>query len=669
MKIEGTFKKMFSKKSVLAILVICVICVCEFFFGNVVIYDHILYRQEDVMSLLCDVYDYQVSGRTYEMAGDDPQLLFRSDISYIDTVRVKFAEPVKEDMVWTVYYDDGSGLSQSKSVIGRIEKGEENAQLSLPPGKYQHLRLDIDGDFSIEDIFFEGSEAVLNYVKCFFYVILCVFINLLVWVFRGKVIEKLYWLYRHVAKISNKLNGFVYDFFVNYHIKVETLFLFLAIILGIGYSFLLPPGEVPDEPNHMLFLERAFGLNEETERESQEYIGATGFNEVCYNKEVKQDVHLLKETARIKFSDTARDFTGNIKITIIRYLPAGLGFCIGILLNLPIYFCLILAEICAVLFYAIMGYFALKQMPIMKNAFCLAMLMPMTLQQCSSINYDAVLLPLCFWLVSYIMQCAYVKERVTWRNLFLMLAVSVYILLIKPPYVLLLLLFFVIPKEKIVLSVAKTKNLYEIFCKRWYIFCIIFLAAFCVGLYIFKENTYIRIFYMWFTDFPKMLEIYYDTIEQLARFYIVSLVGNFGWLVFPMPMSYVYFTLFILVMSAICYNKGNNLYKHSWRQRTIYASIAILLILVIIFTMFTWTFFLMGADIGSTYESLREVVYSINRIDGVQGRYFIPVVPLVLLALHGLMHLSERKVVIYYILIFIIWEAIPIASLIERFWV
>lgn len=83
--------------------------------------------------------------------------------------------------------------------------------------------------------------------------------------------------------------------------------------------------------------------------------------------------------------------------------------------------------------------------PILKGALFTAMIMPMTLQQCASISYDAIILAASFWAFAYMVYEIMVKEIVGWKDVLILMIPCGIIASMKPPYIFLLLFFFAIP--------------------------------------------------------------------------------------------------------------------------------------------------------------------------------------------------------------------------------
>lgn len=125
---------------------------------------------------------------------------------------------------------------------------------------------------------------------------------------------------------------------------------------------------------------------------------------IIFNSDEKVDIALFKEALikRPEYSVT-ECLPRGISLKCVKHLPATIGIMLGIILRLPTYWVMQLGEIFALIFYIGVCSKALLLMPVKKEIFEIIMLFPMSIQQAASINYDAVLLPLCFLLIAYIL--------------------------------------------------------------------------------------------------------------------------------------------------------------------------------------------------------------------------------------------------------------------------
>ncbi len=102
-------------------------------------------------------------------------------------------------------------------------------------------------------------------------------------------------------------------------------------------------------------------------------------DEVIGNNLIKADYSKIKKNINEHFK--CREKKGiafSLGIDAIKHFPMAVGLYMGIVLNLPIYFCLQMSELGAVLFFVIIGRIALKNMSVKKELLCAIMLLPMS---------------------------------------------------------------------------------------------------------------------------------------------------------------------------------------------------------------------------------------------------------------------------------------------------
>ena len=98
------------------------------------------------------------------------------------------------------------------------------------------------------------------------------------------------------------------------------------------------------------------------------------------------------------------------------------------------------------------------------------------------------------------------------------------------------------------------------------------------------------------------------TMQNLMDIYLISFVGYFGWLQFPLPFLWVMLYLLVIMFVGLV---DKNEFKISLNQRIF----SLFFVLVSIFSIFAFQYL--------TYNSVGR-----NFIGGVQGRYFIPFAPM-----------------------------------------
>ena len=254
------------------------------------------------------------------------------------------------------------------------------------------------------------------------------------------------------------------------------------------------------------------------------------------------------------------------------------------------------------------------------------MLFPMTIQQVSSINYDAVLLPMCCLFIAYILYLKFEKEEIGIRQITFVAVMWLIFTYIKMPYGLLGLIFFIIPVDKIKVDLHFVV-IDEKFIKKWRIPVIIVgCAAFLVLIYLLKDNLYIQVVYGFVREWRRGLYLFKATGSYWAEYLMNSTVGTFGWLDTPMAFNVVVMMFIVVLVASLLKNRDDMDYKLRIGDRVVLLGTFIILCLFITMSLANHTIkvTLFGSEQSSATYEIREALYQIPYIGGLQGRYYLP---------------------------------------------
>lgn len=621
-------------------------------------YDYINGKQDVGIENISGHNSYNIVDNTFNVIGDDPNFTVRTDLGYINAVDVKFEEVVKDDIDIAVYYAKEKNKFSEKNVkYSKIKKGKSDIKFYLPKNKYKYVRFDIEKDFKLDKIELSGERLKKNNVKF----IISIFIFLVIAILSAMSIkDKCDKINACLLRIVEKIDRFLKWFDKN----IERKFVVIGMIIGFLFAILIPPEQVPDEPAQYSMIENEFGFSGYY-NEIYKYYEDIGATNVVRNYDVKQSKALIKEHSKDRFSNECK-WTGKISVKMITHLPQGIVFFIFVFLGAPIAVCMHAAEFAAVFFFVIIGYIALKIMPVKKSLLCAVMLLPMNLQQCSSVSYDAVLLPVCFLLISYIFHLIYDDIRVGYKQFLCLGILSFVIMLIKPPYLLLLGLLLMLPGKKITFF---DSLIYQKIKKFKICFAVLIVLAIIAGCIVFRENVYIKVILACIYNLKRYIIIVFNTLRSYAGFYTFSTIGIIGWLDTEFSNGYYFFVIAFLAVIA---QKDNINSRHKKRfctkDRIIMFSIAVLLIIVTITIMFTWTFQIGGMDTSVSFIEIAKYLNTIEFSLGTQGRYFIPIVFLIYALLYDIIKINDKVISIAEIIGYPIMFSYVIMQLLERFW-
>lgn len=195
--------------------------------------------------------------------------------------------------------------------------------------------------------------------------------------------------------------------------RLETTVLVSLLFLGMIYNFLLLPFMSPDETAHI----------DMTYRYSNELLGIEGTgSEISIAKRMDDTRLELSESPKLSnyytvyhhFFERVQDdslvitnASTNNYAPVFVYLPAVIGMTAARLLGLGTVPMLMLARWCNLAFFALCVWWCMKKLPFGKAALAVVALFPMTIQQCNSFSYDAVITSVMFLFSTYVICLTY----------------------------------------------------------------------------------------------------------------------------------------------------------------------------------------------------------------------------------------------------------------------
>ena len=408
--------------------------------------------------------------------------------------------------------------------------------------------------------------------------------------------------------------------------KIEKIFAFTAILTGMLYMLIMPPYSAPDEQSHintsyyfssrLLFQE---GVNDEGEvlmREGDQLLNSSHIYSSEYVYGIVWD-HFFDMDKGGEMTAVPGSYVLNAPSVL--FLPQTLGITLARILHLGCIPMLYLGRLFALLFYVLCGYLAIKKIPFGKAVLFFVALLPITAELAASFSYDSVINGVAFLFIGYCLYLAYDKEKVGIREWLLLAALMAVLAPSKIVYVLLTLLCILIPKKK-----AQTKKKYYLGMGIMAAGALLPLAVSRIAVmtnYISRgTNTVSYAGKAGFTvagllQMPMaLIRLVYDSFKLNGEFYLQTQLGGLlSWLYLNIPWNILICFLIILVLSCIMEEK-EKVYVDA-KARTVFGSTAVLVILALAAVfLLTWT----------TVDA--------KAIQGIQGRYFTPVLPLILFA-------------------------------------
>jgi uncharacterized membrane protein len=417
-------------------------------------------------------------------------------------------------------------------------------------------------------------------------------------------------------------------------LKPEIVFLCIALPFGISFMVFTKPFSAPDEPGHFL---RAYQVSElNIFKKEQVFLSSIGNFVIDARKfqSHKMDSRILKEMS-MYYPDSGKTFKYWTYDLYVPYIPQTIGISIGKMLNLSPLWLYNLGRLSNLLFAITLIYFAIKIIPTTKWMLVFIGLMPMSVYLFSTISHDAFTISFTFLLFSYILYLASPKvEKLKKKDFVVLILLILMSSLGKLPYNFIGLLFLIIPIIK-----AASRKKYIIY------FAVLIIMLICgYSSFYFIRNmlnyeplldlpmVYTQLgdksknLPIILNDIPRFIGLIADDILFLStKLYLIGCYGTFGKLEYPLSYSMTICFFICLILYTLTGNETSFRLKPFQR-------------------MFILMVFVMCIGLIMTASYLYFTPIGCNRIAGIQGRYFIPLLPLAGLSIYGLLPFFSSKV-------------------------
>lgn len=427
-------------------------------------------------------------------------------------------------------------------------------------------------------------------------------------------------------------------------------FVFCALIFGIILITIIPPFQSPDEDSHFkrayviskghLYPESRDGVvGYEIPNEMSAYINEKLSYIGNRDKKYSYSYAVLDDRLPQKYSDVTFQNFSTAETNPVAYIAPAAGIIFGKVTtriigmsSISAAVMLQFARVFSLLLYIILVYFAIKNTPILKKTFCILGLLPMSLALAVAISYDSVIIALCLLSTSLIFKLIFDEnmKKVPIKYLVFFGFTLFVLLTIKMVYVTILVPVLFIPKEKWgEKKICVFKYLAIIAGIAFVLYMINKIPSMGLQRNAIKSNSGDQIQYILHNPLEYFGTLI-RTIWQNRNFYITGMIGTFGLIDTFIPS--VYIVLYGLCATAIMisdFSLAN--VKFNWK----YKSIALCASLATIGAVFTGMYVL--------WTSI-ELGVGVDTITGVQGRYFIPIIPLVMVLFSNQFLRKNKKI-------------------------
>lgn len=438
----------------------------------------------------------------------------------------------------------------------------------------------------------------------------------------------------------------------------QFIFVILAFLFGFFLIFITPPFQMPDEASHMF---RAYKLSSFDLKTELKFVGNSDslmsnphyyiravnlpanldsfqrfFSKLKFRPENKTSKETIRATSMIRLEskkEKSIEITSNY--SFLNYLPQILSIYVSRIFDFNVLWMFYLGRIFALMFYVYCVYYAIKNTPIGKYILLTLALMPMPLWLAGSYSGDSVINSLTFVSVALFLKLTIQKE-ISYKNRDLILFVLILTMfcVLKVVYYPLILLIVLIP-VKAFISRKMFRN----------IVVLTFVASIILylGWNTILSHNLVALEYKPLTSLPHSkvsqtnniianpllpFKIIKETLKTKALIYAVTLLGSFGYLDTLMP-TWIYIFLALLLTTLVISGNDKEV-EISKKTRWVILILSVIIVFLAIISMY-----------------IIEGLTSKNNLvaEGVQGRYFIPILIYIWLSFYGLVPYKPTRII------------------------
>ncbi len=396
--------------------------------------------------------------------------------------------------------------------------------------------------------------------------------------------------------------------------KIIIIYLVYALVFGILYMLIMPFPASPDENRHFV---KIYSVTEGYIFPSDDTILPDGLDlsdqyELKYEK-LKEDSQRKADRGNMRRYDLSR----TVFYFPAVYLPQTIGMTAAKAFTDKVYLLALAGRICGYLFNVCLITAALCLAPCCENIIFLAVFNPIFMQQAVSLSGDSMVNALAVFLTAYLLALRGKTKDKLWPLFILFPLIGI----CKMFYLPMLLLVFIVD-EKIAGNKKKAIKVRAAVIALTLILSLLWVyTASRSRLYIAAESTGSNAGYI-LQDLPRYILIILRSCISEGRTWIrQTFGGNLGWIAVNVFMPFILIYILMFIYAAL--TEKSVLER---RDKVIVIICDIIIFLLVLTTEYIqWTSY--GADV----------------IDGVQGRYFLPVIPLSFICLSNKRPVLPKK--------------------------
>lgn len=470
--------------------------------------------------------------------------------------------------------------------------------------------------------------------------------------------------------LGTAMGGFLFFHTGKKERTLEQIYLFVGMFLGVLYLLVLPPLSAPDEISHYIgayqlssrimgkqavsdegavlirgsdwFLEDVYGnygyekgedqiwkISGDRDEDREWKVLGQELGEETYRMIYTMGIKGEKTPQEVNFGQSglnAEDQTGAsiyppVVTTPVAYIPQALGISLARLLHLNSIWLAYLGRLFNLLFFVSVTAIAMRRLPFGKEVLFGVAVLPMTLHLSGSFSYDVMIMACLFYFTAVCLDLAYGKEKAEWKDVAVLMVLMAAAGPCKMIYGVLMGLCLLIPVKKFggwlrwglaALAVAGSWGLAMALVNSQ---VIAGYAAAEEQVVVWADEAGYTLSFL-LQNPGQLIRMFYQTILWQAETYHLTMIGAYlGNIDLGLDVPYVIVILFTFCLAALALRKpGESLILTGGKR--------------------LWVFVVCGACMAAALGSMLIAWTPVSSriINGVQGRYFLPFLPVLLMA-------------------------------------
>jgi uncharacterized membrane protein len=300
-------------------------------------------------------------------------------------------------------------------------------------------------------------------------------------------------------------------------------------------------------------------------------------------------------------------------------------------------------------------YVSIRLLPFGKWILFAVALIPMFVAASVSMSADAVTFAITILFIALVLRLAFTGSKPSIKNALPLIALALTVGLVKQAHIPILLLLVLLPmcnqnyrnKKIFAILIATGLGAFSLFI-FWYMKTSGIVINFDPSIQPELQKQFVLHNPI---EFAKILIRTYFTNNSNG--FIIGMFGNFGWLTVTLPMLFIILSASLLILSTGIRNKGELIMKDLLRdiKKSVWFRVALIGTFVLVTVIVSAALYLYWTP------------YQFGSVLGIQGRYFLPILPLLLIPFINQKNTNNdtRKTIIILGSILILFVAIMIS--------